>query len=75
MIDFSKQSIDVEPSLVTYRSSVGAGILVVRVFLMSSNPRIQVYSTNGREDYPGSLFLDEINDFVVDAQKRVEELG
>lgn len=59
---------------VEFRRRLGRGVLVVKVYLHLTSPRVTFYVEDWNElgaIQPASLFLDEITGFVSEARRRL----
>jgi hypothetical protein len=70
-LDLTKSDVTVTNQTVTYRTPMNGGVGIVKIFLLSTTPRILVSAQRGRDELPASLFLDEILDYIADAKRRV----
>jgi len=71
-MNLDKAKIQITPSAVIYRLHRTTGTLVVKVFCHFTTPRIVYYIESLSDIYPTPLFLEEIEEFINDAKKRLK---
>ncbi len=67
-----KTQVEVQPSLVTYRTPIVSSTAVIQIILTNwDNPRIVAFIIDSKGRIPMTLFFDEILFYINDAKERL----